>query len=175
MSERQKVVFGNATRVLLYESDRDIPMDEVREHCEANDIPVPEEDSGKYWDIVNDLHDFDWEIFSEELQLPENVVVVGAAGLWDGPREVCSVQHVEDPVKFLGKFIPRCACYEMRIGYDGDGLFVEVPHHDGTNFYHVREITPEGLKYMEKCDNDYCDPLDIDKEPYSRKIDWYVN
>lgn len=173
--EREKVNLDGKEKVYIYESDREITMEEIRENCEANDWPVPEEDSREYWDEVTHIREWDWESFEDGLkytrQFPGNVLVTGHCGLWDGPRGTCCPVRVDDVVKFFRQFVPNTACYEFRVGYDGDGLFVEVPHHDGTNFHHVREITPEGLKYLEQCEEDDCDPVDIEK--YTTPIDWY--
>lgn len=176
MAEREKVELNGQESVMLYESDREVSMDEIRENCEANDREVPEEGSEDYWVEVSTARDWDWEDFIDalkwECKLPANVLVTGHAGLWDGPHGTCTPVKVDDPVKFFGMFIPRCSEYELRIGYDKEGLFVEVPHHDGTNFYHVREITKQGLKYLAKCEDDYCTPVDIEK--YTTPIDWRI-
>lgn len=176
--EKVKVELENGKAVMLYESDREVSMDEIREACEANGWEVPEENSNDYWEKVNWIREPEWDDFLANLKyskvFPKRVVVVGSAGLWYGRRTIVpTVCNTEDLQKFWGKFAIN-GDYEYHIGYDEDGLFISVPHHDGTNCYHIREITEEGEKYLEKCEENYESTDDIGDEPYSRKIDWFI-
>ena len=180
MTQKIKVKLNkNGTPVMLYESDRDVSMDEIRDFCDVNEMEVPVEDSSEYWDTVATIRELDWDDFIGNLRcstvFPKKVVVVGSAGLWDGRHEIVpTVCDTSDLRKFWGKFIPNCCEYEVRVGYDKDGLFVEVPHHDGTNFYHIRELTEKGQKYVDRCEDNYERPDKAGQAPYSRKIDWYI-
>ena len=181
IEQKTKVIFQKGRdRVMLYESDRDVDMDEIAEYCEVNDWPVPEENSSKYCDMVHQCREFDWEVFMDNCKyskvFPKKVVVTGSAGLWDGRRTIVpTICDTADLKKFWGKFVPSGACYEYRVGYDRKGgLFVEVPHHDGTNFYYLRELTEKGQRYVDRCEEQYADPEKAGDAPYSRKIDWWL-
>lgn len=173
----EKDAKGNKVPLMLYESDREVTEDEVREWCEDNDTEVPAKYSREWWDIEAWIKEPEWEMFTEFLKLPEQVVVTGSTGLWDGPRAVCTAVDVDprNPEAFFGKFEVRGSCFEMAIGYDEDGLFVRVSHHDGTNRYHIRELTERGKAYLDRCEEKGVDPERLDSPGYSRKIDWYVN
>lgn len=179
MAEKQKrikVKLGGRKRVMVYESDRDVDMDEIREFCEINELEVPKENGSRYWDMVNHLREPEWDDFigNAAYFFPEYVVVVGKNGRWDGDRAVFHPEHVTDVAKFFGKFVLESQC-EVRIGYDKDGLFVEVPHHDSTNFYHIREINERGRRYWDACAERYEDPSAALALPcFSRKIDWWL-
>ena len=186
--KRIKVKLGDRKRVMFYESDRDVDMDEIREFCEINEIEVPEENSGKYWDIVTQILEPEWDDFIGNVacsDFPACVVVVGKNGLWNGERPVFHPEYIKPTgpsyqerlkavTAFFGKFIPNCQC-ELRIGCDKDGLFVEVPHHDGTNFYHIREVNERGQRYWDACTERYEDPsVSLAQPCFSRKIDWWL-
>lgn len=185
--KRIKVKLDGRKRVMVYESDRDVDMDEIREFCEINELEVPEENSPKYWDMVNHLREPEWDDFlgNAACFFPSCVVVVGKNGLWNGDRAVFHPEYLNPTgpsyqerlkavTEFFGKFVLDSQC-EVRIGYDKDGLFVEVPHHDGTNFYHIREINERGRRYWDACTERYEDPsASLARPCFSRKIDWWL-
>ena len=152
---RSKVEIKGDEPVILYQSDREVPMDEIKEHCEVNDIEVPEEDDSRYWDLVGDFHTWDYEDFESNLKaskkLPGLIVITGELGLWDGTHTIIPVMMdmAADPMKVIQKFA-LSSDFEMTIGYDKEGLFVTVHHHDGTNRYLFRvfkEGTTEEQRY----------------------------
>lgn len=179
MTQKIKVKLNkNGNPVMLYESDRDVSMDEIQEFCDLNEMEVPVENSSEYWDIVATIREPEWGDFMDNLKyskvFPKKVVIVGSDGLWDGRHEIVpTVCDTTDLRKFWDKFIPNCDC-EVRIGYDTDGLYVQVPHHDGTNCYNIRELTEKGQKYVDKCEDNYERPDKAGQAPYSRKIDWWI-
>lgn len=178
--KREKVKLEKGETKYLYESDREVTMDEITEHCEANERDVPEENSSEYWDIVHDFHEWDWEDFEGNIKcskiLPGQCVITGTLGLWDGRHEIIPVMMdmAEDPIAFFGRFTRNCGDFEMEIGYDEEGLFVRVSHHDGTNRFRVLEVTDAGQRYLDRCDykGDEADILSSPK--YTRKIDYWL-
>ena len=180
IEEREKVNVEPGKTVMLYESDRDVEMEEIKDYCEANEWEVPEEDSSEYWQRVEEIREPEYDNFISNLEyskkLPEKVVITGSAGLWDGRHEIVPVvSDLSDPKKFFGKFIPNCCDFALHIGYDEDGLFVNVPHHDGTNCYRIHEVTPAGQRYIDRCKKHgvTADQLTED-ERFIKKIDYWL-
>ena len=177
-AKREKVVLKKGETTYLFQSDREVTMEEIKDNCEANEVEVPEEDSTEYWEWVNTFRDWDWRDFEENLRfskrLPGQVVITGELGLWNGRHEIIPVlaDMAEDPVKFFGRFTRNCGgdC-ELEVGYDEDGLFVTVRHHDGTNRFRVLEVTDAGKRYIER-DGDEADILSDPK--YTKKIDYWL-
>jgi len=176
--EKIRVELEPGKTIMLYESDRDVGMDEIREYCEVNGWEVPLENSPDYWKTVEWIREPEWDDFISNLKysktFPKRVVVVGSEGLWDGRHTIVpTVLPTDDLEKFWGRFAVS-GNFEYQVGYDEEGLFVRVVHHDGTNCYHIRELTEEGKEYVEKCEDEYAYPREAGEEPYSRKIDWYI-
>lgn len=166
------------TTTYLFQSDREVTMEEIKDYCEANELEVPEENSTKYWELVSDFRDRDWEDFEENLEcsrkLPGQVVITGELGLWDGRHEIIPVlaDMAGDPIKFFERFTRNCGSdCEIAIGYGKDGLFVTVSHHDGTNRFRVLEVTDAGKNYLES-DGYESDILSDPK--FTRKIDYWL-
>ena len=178
--KKEKVELGDGKDVVIYDSGREVTMDELREHCELNEIEVPEEGSSEYWDWVATFQEWDWQDFVENLKCsrrrPEKVVITGTLGLWDGRHEIVPVlTDMDDPEKFLGLFTRNCGCdYRVRVGYDEDGLYVSTSHHDGTNCLHIREVTPDGLEYIRRCDEEGEEPDILSDGRYTAKIDYWL-
>ena len=177
--KRVKVELGEEKSVLLYDSARRVDMDEVREHCEANGMEVPGENSMAYWDIVGNILDFDRECFELNLEssrvLPGKVVVTGSVGAWNGVYTLKpSVVSMEDPVAFIRNCTQGCGQYELSVGYDANGLFVQVRHHDGTNTFRVRELTAAGQRHLDRCERHGVEPDILGEEKFTGKIDYYI-
>ena len=178
--KREKVNLKEGETIYLYQSDRDITMEEIKDHCEANEREVPEENSSEYWDLVSDFRGWDWDDFEGNIRssrkLPGQCVITGALGLWDGRHEIVPVlmDMAGDPIGFFGRFTRNCGDYEMEIGYDGEGLFVTVSHHDGTNRFRVLEVTNAGQCYLERCDIRGVEADILSDPKYTRKIDYWL-
>ena len=166
---------GNS--VYLYDSDRDISIEDVREWHEGNeDI---EENSSEYWDEIDNMRGADWDDFISNLTnskaVPKKAVIIGAVGTWHGNCNIVPVvaEFYGNEKPFLQKFAIS-GDFEMAVGYDDDGLFVRVAHHDGTNFFHIREVTTAGENYLTRCKCTGETPESICSALYSRKIDWWL-
>ena len=179
---REKVDLSkNDGKLLIFESERDVSNEEIAEHCEANEMEVPEEGSEGYWEIVNFLREIDWESFIGNLscsrKLPEKAVITGALGLWNGPHRIVPkiADLAGDPKGFFQKFALE-GDFSMEVGYDNDGLFVRVHHHDGSNCFRVLEVTGAGERYLERCKRHGEEPEMLMDEAlgYTAKIDYWL-
>lgn len=179
--KRNKVELKKGETTYLYQSDREVTMEEIKDHCESYEIEVPEEDSSEYWNLVSMFRDWDWEDFETNIKhsssLPGQVVITGELGLWDGRHEIIPVlaDMAEDPLKFFGRFTRNCgADCELSIGYDEEGLFVTVSHHDGTNRFRVLEVTNAGKRYLERCDRHGVEADILGEPKFTQKIDYWL-
>lgn len=138
--------------IVLFDSMRDIEMDEIKDYCESNDREVPEENSTEYWDIVNHLREWEADDFRDncsgmKLDLGQ-CLVHGYAGLWNGPSEGGILKTINGPSDLL-EIAENCD--EVKVVIDPDeGLTVKGYHHDGTNTYHVYQLTDRGNAYVDK-------------------------
>lgn len=178
-AERSKVEIKGDEPVILYQSDREVSMDEIKEHCEVNDIEVPGEGDSRYWDMVGDFRTWDYDDFESNLKaskiLPEKVVITGVLGLWDGTHQIVPVMMdmAADPMAVINKFTLR-SDFEMTIGYDKEGLFVTVCHHDGTNRFHIKEVTTAGQHYLERCKRHGVESDILSEEKFTKPIDYWL-
>ena len=176
---RSKVEIKGDDPVILYQSDREVSMDEIKEHCEVNDIEVPEEGDSRYWEMVGDFRTWDYEDFESNLKsskiLPGLIVITGELGLWDGTHTIIPVMMdmAADPMKVIQKFALNSQ-FEMTIGYDKEGLFVTVCHHDGTNRFHIKEVTTAGKRYLERCERHCVDSDILSEEKFTKPIDYWL-
>ena len=145
-------------KYVLLDSRRDIEMDEIEDHCHANDIEVPKDNSQRYWDIVNDLRSWDVDDFVYDALWSFKLgkcLVRGTAGLWYGRCAGGTVMDVESGKDVLS-IVSGCDDYKVVIEEE-DGLVVYGYHHDGVNRYVVRRINSRGMKYVSD-HGDYMDP-----------------
>ena len=176
---RSKVEIKGDDPVILYQSDREVSMDEIKEHCEVNDIEVPEEGDSRYWNLVGDFHTWDYEDLESNLKaskkLPGLIVITGELGLWDGTHTIIPVMMdmAADPMKVIQKFTLNSQ-FEMTIGYDKEGLFVTVHHHDGTNRFHIKEVTTAGQHYLERCKRHGVESDILSEEKFTKPIDYWL-
>lgn len=164
--------------VMLYESDRTVTMDEIRENCECNDRDVPEEGSRAYWDEVCHAREFDFDDFLGNLKYStataDRYVITGYFGGWRGTRSIVpSVVPTSDWREFWAKFAVSSS-FEMHVGYDKDGLFVKIFHHDGTCLYRIREMNRRGENYLARCAERGEDPVELGSDKYSYPVTYWL-
>ena len=131
----------------LFDSEREVSFEEIKDHCEANEIPVPEEDSDKWWDIVNDIREWDCDDFRSDACYHFDLglcLVKGYAGLWNGNAEGGKVMRINSANDLFFMDVDR-----VRVTLEDDGLVVYGYHHDGTNRYVVYQLTERGEKFIE--------------------------
>ena len=176
---RSKVELKGDDPVILYQSDRDVSMEEIKELCEVNEIEVPVEGDSRYWEMVGDFRSWDYDDFEATLKtskkLPGLIVITGELGLWDGTHTIIPVMMdmAADPMKVFRKFA-LASDFEMRIGYDKEGLFVTVHHHDGTNRFHIKEVTTAGQRYLERCERHGVESDILSEEKFTKPIDYWL-
>lgn len=145
-----------AKEVELLDTDREVTMDEVRECCEANEWDVPAEDSDRYWEIVNDLRQWDVDDFKGDACYHFDLglcLVKGYCGLWYGNCAAGKLMTVDSGRDLFFQDVDR-----VRIAIDSDdGLVVKNYHHDGTNRFVVYKVTPRGQKFIDNHDGEFSD------------------
>ena len=138
----------------LFDSDREVTMEEIAEHCEANEWEVPEEGSERYWDIVNDFHQWDADDFREDALWSFKLgkcLVKGYAGLWNGHREGGTFMDVSKG----GDLFFMDVDYLRIVLEPEDGLVLYGTHHDGTNRYVVYKVTKRGEEYIDRHEDEF--------------------
>lgn len=131
----------------LFDSDRDVSAEEIKEHCEANERPVPADGSDEWWDIVNSIREWECDDFRGDACYHFDLgrcLVRGYAGLWTGPAEGGKVMRVDRGEDLFFMDVDR-----VRVVLEDDGLVVYGYHHDGTNRYVVYQLTERGEKFIE--------------------------
>ena len=138
----------------IFDSEREVSMEEIIDHCEANECEVPEEGSTAYWDIVGDFHQWECEDFRDDSLWRFKLgkcLVKGYAGLWTGPAAGGKFIEVNRGGDLFFMDVDR-----VRVVIDPeDGLVVYGYHHDGTNRYVIYQVTERGEKYIARHEDEY--------------------
>lgn len=136
----------------IFESDREIEFDEVKERCEINDRDCPEEDSHEYYLECMSIHEGETEDFYTNLKyckvLKVPCMVTGELGLWNGHPSIVPMKFdcVEDAVK-------RCVSRDIMdidVVYNKGAIEINCYHHDGTNCFNIRKLSKKGKAEVEK-------------------------
>ena len=100
----------------------------------------------------------DWENAKEELKEfflnnGEKWLLIGSVGRWDGVYPAGTVfETFED---FFYKATSDCDYIHF---YDENGhLYLRCSHHDGTCHYEIRKITEQGIKFLERWEENWDD------------------
>lgn len=112
------------------------------------------------WDTPNDVPDdlIDFELDNEQEYVFSEIskffngdneyILMGEVGTWKGPRKAGFVFSKSNE---LFKVWKDCDYIKL---YDVDGHFyIKCSHHDGTNYYEVKELTQKGIDYLEGLGN----------------------
>ena len=144
MRDNERIIFDN------YDLDKYFPVDEIKAiayECEWIDqdeepddyqVSMWQQDEADRWiedelSMMNDYFD------------GKTVIFFGTLGLWDGRHAGGKIGTFEE---LYESAISDCGYVKM---YDNNGhLFLECSHHDGTNFFEIKELTPAGIDYMER-------------------------
>lgn len=121
-------------------------LDMYHEFCDINDKEYQDEDSQDFFDWKNyELQTrFDDEmenIYYEEKENPKTYLVIADLGLWNGHFDGGKI------INGLASSIKACLEDYNRIYVLGKQLCVEATHHDGTNFFKIKELTPKGCEW----------------------------
>lgn len=178
----EKTFKRNDGEVVFLDTTRIPSMDEIRELCECNEWEVPEEGSDKYWDIVNIIKEDDGDLFRGGCVDLGWCVMQGSCGLWDGPSDCGTVAKIDDGKELLCFAYTGRGIDDVRISVTKeDGLCVSAYHHDGTNHYVLRQLTPAGERYYQRWQDGeidatvrQCHEKLFTSKRYSKKINFYI-
>ena len=87
----------------------------------------------------------------ERLHGVKHYVVLADLGLWNGRHDGGKV------IEGLWNAIQKCFEDYNTVYQDGKRLKVTAHHHDGTNYFQIRELTQRGLDFWYKHQYDYSD------------------
>ena len=122
-------------------------VEQYKEYLEINDNPVPKDEDisdDVIWNFINDQMYWMPDAFFD--QVPDKTVVCHAdIGLWDGRRDGGQYGDLKKLLTSAGS-----NCDEIDIKYNGLTLTVIGHHHDGTNYYYFRELTPKGQAWLKR-------------------------
>lgn len=80
-------------------------------------------------------------------------LLIGTVGLWHGTHKSCA--YISEPKKLREK----CSNYDTIIfKREGNKLFIELSHHDGTHYFEVKRLNKKGLDRLSNVysgDEDY--------------------
>lgn len=124
---------------------------ECAEHKEAfvevyNREPENEEELWQFCDSLNDeyYNDLISEIdYDERKNGQKTYVVLATIGTWMGPRDGGQI------ITGLAEVFSKCSADYNTYYYKNSQLRITAHHHDGTNIFKVRELTDDGLDYIE--------------------------
>lgn len=142
VAERKKrIIFSN------YYSEEDFQY--AKESiCEREDLPENEEPSEKdIWQEYYDILEADYENEKAVLEtfFSKDFLIRGVVGRWDGNYDTGKIVH---SFAELSQAWSECDYIEL---YDVDGHFyITVSHHDGDNFFEVKELTDRGREYASR-------------------------
>jgi len=141
MKKREYVFFDN------YETDYlEIAREEYKESY-GEDFTPSEERVYAYAEII-ERNDWDDAVRDVDDLLSDNVVVTGTVGLWDGNYDggrVYSFRDVKHGTlwdKILSDIGKDCVYF--KISLSGGVIHVKCTHHDGTNYFEIRNLTDAG-------------------------------
>lgn len=80
----------------------------------------------------------------EESHGTEHYIIMGTAGLWDGPRDCGKV------VYGMRSVFSACMEEDTEIFFEGIKMQIRAAHHDGVNLFHIKELTPYGKSWYER-------------------------
>ena len=144
--KKQNLVLCDTTFVPSYEY--------YKEWCEMNEVEPQGEDSNDYWKFVEQMQTMEWEDLLENLSFSEyenyQWVVTGGLGLWWGVKYIrphfCSC---------LTDALITCCSRDIQdviVTKRNSVIYVEAIHHDGTNRFELRALTPLGSERLDKRD-----------------------
>lgn len=157
---REKVLYSNYWEDLMSEEEaREILEEMGHENISEEDI----------YCLINEQNDLAWSDFINEFEkylLDKWYIATGTCGLWNG--EVKGGKVIPGINTFLNLLID---CNYVKIS-DIDGrLMIKCSHHDGTNYYELRELNDRGLDfYVKKEDITYKEMCEtLFKKYYSKR------
>lgn len=116
------------------------------EILKENGIENPTEN--QIWDEIMFQNDEYWEDAKQDLRKyfdGKTCILMGENERWNGKRKAGTI--FTDFMEMYYEAMRNCEYVHI---YDINGhLYFECSHHDGTNFYEIKILTDEGIKYLE--------------------------
>ena len=139
----------------IWSSDHDIAypnkeevIEEYRDFLEANNMPIPDEISDEdLYNYIDDCISEDFSILMSEIRHYERThgekeyVIVADLGLWNGRQAGGRI------IKGLSSAIRKTFEDYNTVEMKGNRLTTTCIHHDGTNFFEIKELTPRGVTF----------------------------
>lgn len=144
---KERIIFDNYNPWEDYAED-------ARESLINNGIKNPSQDN--IWEEIYFMINLQWEDTLQELECffdGKIWLAFGCCGLWYGNIPAGTV--FTDFKKFFYQAIKDCDYWKI---YDENGhLYLQCSHHDGTNFFEIKEVTKKGVEYLENWEYNYND------------------
>lgn len=128
--------------------NREENLEAYREFLEINNEPIPDEIEDSDLDIyINNCINEDISILMSEIRHYERThgekeyVVIADLGLWNGRHAGGRI------IKGLSSAIRRTFEDYNTVEIKGNRLIVSAAHHDGTNHFEIKELTPRGVTF----------------------------
>ena len=156
---KERVIFDNYD---LCEQYPDNELKEIALECGwvDNEEDITDND---LWEWRYEESETDWDIERERLEeffKDKTVIFFGTVGRWDGRYGGCKVGEFWD---IYWKAIKDCDYIKI---YDVNGHFyIKCSHHDGNNFFEVKEVTDKGYEYYDRWKYDYG----------NNRREWYIH
>ena len=144
---KERVIFDNYD---LWENYAEC----ARENLIENGIPSPSESD--IWDEIYEYSSQEWEdalCGLKDYMEGKTWIAFGSCGLWYG--RVAAGTIFTDFEEFFCEATKDCDYWKI---YDENGhLYLKCFHHDGTNFYEIKEVTDRGVEYLQNWEYNYSD------------------
>jgi hypothetical protein len=140
--------------ITIFDSQRTINMEELKEYCSDYEIKTPKENSEAYWELINRIREDEWEYFEEDVKhnfeiSDEYFILTGSLGLWDGRHEIAA--HI---FSNLWNAIMRCNgrdINDLKVTLDSNGIInVYAYHHDGCNCFEIHALSKKGIEFAKR-------------------------
>lgn len=135
---KERIIFDNYDCSEEYEEARQYLIDEGNEEPSDSEI----------WDELYFQNEMQWYDTKEELDKffdGKTVGFFGAIGRWNG---VFRAGKIGEFWKLY--YEATRDCDYIKISDENGKLFLRCSHHDGTNFFEIKEITNKGYDYLER-------------------------
>lgn len=152
----------------LFDSERSVSLDEIKDYCQNNEREVPTEGSQDYYDIVSEIQRWDTEDFQSDCALHFDLgqcLVAGYAGLWYGNAAGGKVMTINSGADLFCMDVDR-----LRVVLEDDGLVLYGYHHDGMNRYVVRQLNERGKALVDKHGDEHTAEFHNRLRKLSRKV-----
>ena len=134
------------------------PDEDIKEQLMENGVDEEDITDNMIWEERYFLDSIDWEDEKERLENfflnnGNKWMLFGSVGRWNGVFRAGTLFDTFDD--FFYKATKDCDYIHF---YDENGhLYLTCSHHDGTCHYEIKEVTDEGIDYLERWEEDWND------------------